>query len=60
LYILHAVKRRKANWIDHSWNCLVKHFIEGNIQVRIEVTGKRGRRSKHLMEDLKEKRGFVD
>ena len=29
--ILHTVKRRKANWIDHVLcrNCLVKYIIEG-------------------------------
>jgi len=27
--MLHAVKRRKANWIGHIWrgNCLLKHDI---------------------------------
>jgi hypothetical protein len=37
-------------------NCLLKHVIEGNIEGRIEVTGRRGRRRKQLL-DLKEKRG---
>ena len=54
LYFLHALKRRKANWLGHSWNCLLKRFIEEKIQGRIEVTGKRGRRSKHPLDDLKE------
>jgi hypothetical protein len=29
-YILHAIKRRKANWIDHILcrNCLLKQVIE--------------------------------
>ena len=33
--ILHTIKRRKANWIGHIWhrNCLLKHIIEGRIQV---------------------------
>jgi hypothetical protein len=37
--ILHAVKRREANWICHILrrNCLLKHVIEG----KIEVTGRR-------------------
>ena len=39
-------------------NCLLKHAIEGKIQGRIEVTGRRGRRSKQLLDDLKEKRGY--
>jgi hypothetical protein len=33
-------------------NCLLKHVIEG----RIEMTGRRGRRSMQLLDDLKEKR----
>jgi len=39
-------------------NCLIKHIIEGKIEGRIEVTGRRGRRCKQLLDDLKEKRGF--
>jgi hypothetical protein len=38
-------------------NCLLKHVIEGKIEGRIEVTGKRGKRSKQLLDDHKEKRG---
>jgi len=32
--------------------------MEGKIEGRIEVTGIRGRRSKELLYDLKEKRGY--
>ena len=39
-------------------NCLVRHVIEGNIEGRIEVTGRRGGRSKRLLDDLKEKRRY--
>jgi hypothetical protein len=58
--ILHTVKRRKANWIGHVLrrNCLLKHVIEGKIQGRIEVTGRRGRRSKQLLDDFKETRTY--
>jgi hypothetical protein len=38
-------------------NCLLKHVIEGKIEERIEVTGRRGRRHQ-LLDDLKEKRGY--
>jgi hypothetical protein len=40
--ILHAIKRRKANWIGHilSRNCLLKHVIEGKLQGRTEMTGR--------------------
>jgi hypothetical protein len=57
---LHTINRRKANWIGHILcrNCLLKHVIEGNIERRIEVTGRRGRRCKRLLDDLKETRGY--
>jgi hypothetical protein len=56
--ILRTIKRRKANWIDHILrrDCLLKHVIEG--KQKEEVTGKRGRRRKQLLDDLKEKRGY--
>jgi hypothetical protein len=52
--ILHTVKRRKANWIGHILrrNCLLKHDVEGKIEGRIEVTGRRGTRRKQLLDDL--------
>jgi len=34
-------------------NCLVKDVITGKIERRIEVTGRRGRSSKQLLDDLK-------
>jgi hypothetical protein len=56
--ILHTIKRRKTNWIGHILrrNCLLKHVIEGKLEGRIEMTGRRGRRRKQLLDDLKEKR----
>jgi hypothetical protein len=56
--ILHTIKRRKANWIGHILhrNCLLKHVIEGKLEGRIEMMGRRGRRHKQLLDDLKEKR----
>jgi len=38
-------------------NCLLQHIIEGNMEGRTEVTGRRGRRCKQQLDDLKEKRG---
>jgi hypothetical protein len=32
--------------------------IEGKLQERIEMTGRRGRRRKQLLDDLKEKRRY--
>jgi hypothetical protein len=58
--IVHTIKRRKANWIGHILrrNCLLKHVIEGKLEGRIEITGRRERRCKQLLDDLKEKRRY--
>jgi hypothetical protein len=49
-----------ANWtVDIlRGNCLLKHVIEGKIKGRTEVTGRRARRSKQLLDDLQEMRGY--
>jgi hypothetical protein len=39
-------------------NCLLKHVIEGKTERRIKVAGRRGRRSRHQLDDLKEKKGY--
>jgi hypothetical protein len=39
-------------------NCLLQRVIEGKIKWGIEVTGRRGRRSKKLLDDLKGRRGY--
>jgi hypothetical protein len=58
--MVHTMKRRKANWIGHILrrNCFLKHAIEGKKEGRTEVTGRRGRRRKKLLDDLKEKTGY--
>ena len=58
--ILHEIRKRKANWIGHILrrNCLVKQIIEGKIKGQIEVTRRRGRRRKKLLDDLKDRRGY--
>jgi len=59
--IIHEISKRKANWIGHILcrNCLLQRVIEGKIKGGgIEVTGKRGRRRRKLLDDLKEKRGY--
>jgi hypothetical protein len=58
--ILHEISKRKANWIGHIWrrNCLLQRVIEGKIQGGIEVTERRGRRRRKLLDDLKERRGY--
>jgi hypothetical protein len=39
-------------------NCLLKRVIEGKIERRIGIKGRRGRRCKLLLDYLKEKRGY--
>jgi len=65
--VLHRVERRRAisytqlkkgkdNWIGHfvRRNCLIKHVIEGKIEGGTEITRRQRRRSKQLLDDLKE------
>jgi hypothetical protein len=58
--ILHEICKWKANWIGHILcrNCLLQQVIEGKIKGEIEVTGRRGRRYRKLLDDLKERRGY--
>ena len=59
--ILHEIKM-KANWNGHILrrNCLQKQVIQGKIQGGKEETGRRGRRSKHLLDvfNLLKRSGF--
>jgi len=59
---LHEIGKRKANWIGHILrrNCLLKQVIEGKIKGGIEVTGRRGKRRKKLLDDLKDRRGYCE
>jgi len=56
--ILHTTKRIKANPTGYtlSSNCLLKHATEEKTGGRTEVTGRRGRGRKQLMDNLKEER----
>jgi hypothetical protein len=58
--ILHEICKRKTNLIGHILhrNCLLQRVIEGKIKGGIEVTGRRGRRRRKLLDDLKERRGY--
>jgi len=49
-----------VNWIGHILrrNCLLQQVIEGKIKGRTEVAGRRGRRHRKLLDDLKERRGY--
>jgi hypothetical protein len=70
-YVIHALKGRdggrkegrkegsKASWIGHilRGSDLVNLIIEGKIQGRREVNGRRGTRRKLLLDDINETRG---
>jgi hypothetical protein len=57
--ILHEISKRRANWIGHILrNCLLQQVTEEKIKGGIEVTGRRGRRRRNLLDDLKEMRGY--
>jgi len=60
--VVQKIKRRKANWIGRILlrNCLLKLVIKGKIEGRIEVNGRRGRRRKQLLDDLKKTRGYCE
>jgi hypothetical protein len=55
--ILHEISKRKANLIGHILrrNCLLQRVTEGKIKGGIEVTERRGRRCRKLLDDLKER-----
>jgi hypothetical protein len=50
----------KANWIGHSfhWNDIIEHAIERKIEESIDVTGRRGRRCKQILDNPKVTRGY--
>jgi hypothetical protein len=58
--IIHEISKRQANWIGHILrrNCLLRQVIEGKIKGGIEVTEKRGRRRRKLLDDLKKRKGY--
>jgi hypothetical protein len=53
--ILHTVKRGKAKLIGQilRGNCLVKQVIGGQIEGRIKMTGRRGRRREQVLHELR-------
>jgi hypothetical protein len=58
--IIHGISKRKNNWIGHILcrNCLLqKRLLKGRQKGGIEVTGRRGRRRRKLLDDQK-KRGY--
>jgi len=53
-----TIKPRKSNRIGHILcsNCLLKQVVEGRTKGRIDVKGRRERRRKKLVDDLKKTR----
>ena len=53
--ILHEIRKQKANWIGYILrrNCLLQRVIEGKIKGGIEVTGRRGRKRRKLLDGLR-------
>jgi hypothetical protein len=51
-----TIIKRKTKWIGHILvvNCLLKHVMEG----KIDVKRRRGRRCKQLLDDLEERSGY--
>ena len=58
--ILNEIRKREAHWIGHILrrNCLLKQVIEGKIKGEMEVTRRRGRGRKKLLDDIKDRRGY--
>ena len=58
--ILREISTRKANWIGQILrrDCLLQRVIDGKIKGGIEVTGRRARRRRKLLDDLKEWSGY--
>jgi len=47
LHMLQTIRRKKAKCVGHNLrgNCLLKHAFERQVDGRVEVTGRRGRRT---------------
>jgi hypothetical protein len=54
------ISKHRANSIDHILlrNCLPKQVIERNIKEELKVTGRRGRKRRKLLDDLKERTAY--
>jgi hypothetical protein len=55
-----AVKRRKIEWIGHTLrrSCFSKQVIKRKIEGRRDVTGRRRRRHKQLLDGLRETKEY--
>jgi len=57
--IVHKTKQRNVNWIGHILrrNCLPIHVIQIIEELSVNVTGRRRRRRKEILNDLKKGSG---
>jgi hypothetical protein len=58
--IVQTIKERTANWFGHVLlrNCLIRDVTEEKEKGKLEVTGRRRRKHKQLLDDLKKKRRY--
>ena len=58
--VLHTIKSRTDKLVIYKSrrNCLLKHVIARNIERRVEVVRRCGRRGKQLLDGLKESRWY--
>ena len=55
-------KNQESYWIGHILrrNCCLKQYIKGEVEVKVGVKGRRGRRCKQLGGDLRKKKVTVN
>jgi hypothetical protein len=60
IFMVHFYLDGLVVWIGHILrrNCLLKQVIEGKMKGQIELTRRRGRRRKKLLDDLGDRRGY--
>jgi hypothetical protein len=58
--ILHEISKQKTNWIGHTLrrNCLLRQVIEGKMKGGTQITGRRERRRRQLVDVVKKRRGY--
>ena len=58
--VLRTTNEKTVTSIGHVLrrNCLLKHVLAGKVEGRLEVMGRRGRRRKQLLDDLKKRKRY--
>ena len=56
--VLHTINGKTVTSFVHvlRMNCLLKHVVAGKVEGRLEVMGRRGRKRKQLLDDLKKRK----